>query len=307
MKRFAWIGMCIAVLGMGVAGCDWETGSDATNWSSAYNWVNFSGTYRGVGGGLLITDYTTTPSIPGVTNVYSTSQSGGTMPARETSASGRVSNGNIVPGSFMVTVGNNATLADTAKDGLLTGNGSGSVDYSGGTWSIKIDDAAADFDKANSITVSYSYTVSRDGTSSGGARPGSTGAIYSFNVTHRGQHLSFTDSNGATYTGVIGELRTASGAERGDEDSRYMPVDGDTMIATFEIAGRSAAGMGVRIVGSLQGTVAAGVFTNRRITGTWIEAGGKTGDINGQTATIPIVLTPEEEALAEGETETAAE
>jgi hypothetical protein len=178
MKRFALIGIGIALVAISMTGCSWETGSDAESWSSSYDWVNFSGVYRGVGGGLLVTDYSTTPSIPGVTNVYSKTESGGTMPIRGTSASGKVSNGNLVPGSVMITVGN-ATLSDIAKDGVLSGNGSGSVNYEGGTWSILIDPGFVDVDKANPIIVAYSYTVSRDGTASGGASPGSTASIRS--------------------------------------------------------------------------------------------------------------------------------
>jgi hypothetical protein len=308
MKRFALIGMWVAVLAVGIMGCNWETGEDATSWSSSYNWVNFSGSYRGVGGGLLVTDYTSTPTIPGVTNIYSATESGGSMPARGTKASGKVSHGSIVPGSVMITVGSNATLSDSTKDGQLGGDGTGGVDYEGGTWSIEIDAATVDFDKANSIKVSYSYIVSRDGSSSSGARPGSTGSIYSFQILHEGQHLTFTDNNGATYTGFISEIRSSSGAQNtdinqvgGDETANDtskltyyespLPANGDIIIATFECTGRSAALRNVKIVGTLHGAVAAGNFTSRRLDGTWIEMPGKTGDINGQTETIPITTT----------------
>ena len=71
MKRLAWIGLGVVALALGGAGCSWETGGDATSWSSDYNWVNFSGLYRSAAGGLLVTDYTTTPSTPGSTNLLS--------------------------------------------------------------------------------------------------------------------------------------------------------------------------------------------------------------------------------------------
>ena len=116
MKRFALIGMVMAALAAGLVGCEWSTGEDATSWSSAYDWVNFSGVYRGLGGGLLVTDYTTTPSIPGVTNVYTRTESGGTMPKQDTAASGSMSHRPVVPGSVMITVGN-ATLSDPATHG----------------------------------------------------------------------------------------------------------------------------------------------------------------------------------------------
>lgn len=307
MKRFALIGICVAALAAGLAGCNWETGNDATSWSSSYDWVNFSGVYRGIGGGLLVTDYTTTPSIPGVTNVYTASESGGTLPIRGISASGQVSHGAIVPGSFMITVGTIATLSDPGKAGVLTGNGTGTVNYEGGTWSFTLD--TFDPDKANSIHISYSYVVSRDGSSSGGAESGATRiSVYSFNVSQQGQNLTIIDNNGSTFSGKIGQIRSLSGAQNtdigqvaGDEEAQRakityyeseLPADGDVIVANFEASGISAAYVSVKIVGTFEGTVANGVFTSRQLDGTWIEVGGKTGDINAQTESIAIQNTP---------------
>ena len=309
MKRIAWAGLCAAALAMGVVGCDWDTGSDAESWSSTYNWVNFNGLYRGVGGGLLVTDYTTTPSIPGVTNVYSRTESGGTIPARGTTASGRVSNGSIVPGSFMVRVGSIATLSDPGKAGVLTGNGTGTVNYDGGTWAITIDTWS---DVPQSVSVSYSYTVTRDGTASSGAQSGATRVkIYSFNVQHNGQKLTIVDNNGSTYTGYIKQIRSASGAEatdiaqvvEGNKATYYesaLPANGDAVIASFECSGVSAAFVQVKVVVTLQGEVANGVFTSRRMDGTWIELGGKTGDINASTYEVAIQTATENTEGTEG-------
>lgn len=305
MKRFALIGMVMAAMAAGLVGCEWSTGDDATSWSSSFDWVNFSGVYRGIGGGLLVTDYTTTPSIPGVTNVYSVTESGGTMPKQVGAASGNMSHRPVIPGSVMISVGNNATLADPGKAGILTGNGSGTVNYEGGTWSIELDLAAIDWDKANPITVSYSYTVSTDGSSSGGAEPGSTRvSIYSFSVDQTGQNLSIVDNNGATFSGKISQIRSLSGAQNtditqvsNDEISQHakatyyeseLPADGDVIVASFEASGMSAAYIPVKIVGTFEGTVAAGVFASRQMDGTWIESGGKTGNINAQTESVAI-------------------
>lgn len=319
MKRIALIGMCAAAVALGLMGCEWTSTSDGESWSSAYDWVNFSGVYRGLGGGLLVTDYTTTPSIPGVTNTYSRTDSGGTLPARGTTASGKVSHGSIVPGSFMVNVGNIAQLSDPGKDGLLTGNGSGTVNYGGGTWAIEIDT----FSTVNqSISISYSYIVARDGSTAGGADSGATRfRIYSFNVVHQGQYLTVTDNNGATYTGRIKKMQSASGSqntditqvgtdeEANDRSAKYtyqespLPPDGDTIVASFECSGISKAGLSVRLLGTLQGTVAASIFTGRRMDGTWIELGGKTGDINAQTEAVSIqtVVVPVDGAEDTGE------
>ena len=99
-------------------------------------------------------------------------------------------------------------------------------------------------------------------------------------------------------------MRTASGTERSDEEGKFMPTDGDTMIASFECTGISGAMMQIKIVGTLQGTVASGVFTGRTLNGTWIELGGKTGDINGQTTSVAIAPVATTETATE---ETAAE
>ena len=317
MKRVVWLGFWVTVLAVGLVGCEWNTGDDAESWSSSFNWVNFSGVYRGAGGGLLVTDYTTTPSVPGSTNTFTRTESGGTLQPQKTSASGQVSHGNIIPGSFMVTVGNIATLADTAKDGILAGNGNGTVNYTGGTWSISLDTWSPSSQKIN---ISYSYAVSSDGSTGGGAQSGATGNIYSFNIVQQGQNLTITDNNGAVYQGRIKQMRSATGQQNtdipqgGDDEGRNdgrmakytyqespLPTDGDMIVANFECSGTSRAGMQVRIVGIFEGTVAAGVFTGRRMDGTWIEAGGKTGNINGQTVAVPIVVAPaaEEEATPE--------
>lgn len=308
MKRFALIGMALAASLAGLVGCDWDSGDDAESWSSAYDWVNFSGVYRGIGGGLLVTDYTTTPSIPGVTNVYSRTESGGTMAQQGTQASGKVSHRPLVPGSVMITVGNNATLSDPGKAGILTGNGTGTVNYEGGTWSISIDPALADWDHANPISVSYSYTVSSDGSSSSGAQSGATRvSIYSFNVNHSGQNVTLVDNNGATFSGKISQIRSVSGAQNtdipqvADDEQAHrakatyyeseLPADGDVIVASFEASGTSAAYVPVRIVGTFEGAVSASVFTSRQLDGTWIETGGKTGNINAQTESVAIQVT----------------
>lgn len=318
MKRFAWLGIGIALVTVGLVGCDWSTGNEATSWSSAYNWVNFSGTYRSAAGGLLVTDYTTTPATPGTpgsTNTLTVANE--TQPdfsAHSTVFAGKLKHSNIKPGSVKIDLkDNNGILWDSFSDdgnGVLSGGqGGGTVSYAAGSWTYSLKDGLDGPVFNGKVRASYSYFVSNSGTpgnDGSGARPGSTGYIYSFAVVHQGQHLTFTDNNGATYAGQIGEIRSASGAqntdigqvgadERGNDTARYtyyespLPENGDTMIATFECSGISAAMMQIKIVGSFQGTVASGVFTGRILTGTWIELGGKTGDINGQTTSIPIV------------------
>lgn len=312
MKRFALVGIGIALVAISITGCSWDTGSDAASWSSSYNWVSFSGVYRSAAGGLLVTDYTTTPGVPGSTNTIEVAdEAQPNFTPGQTVFFGALKNGNIVPGSVGITLGSTEGVVwDSLSDdgnGVLSGaQGAGTISYVSGSWTYKLNDGLSGPVFAGVVRANYSYQVSNSGSTGSGARPGSTGKIYSFSLVHQGQNLTLTDNNGAVYSGNISEIRSASGAQNtditqvGDNESandtgKYtyyespLPEDGDKIIATFEVSGVSAAAMSVRIVGTLQGSVAAGVFTGRTLNGTWIEIGGKTGDINGQTTSIPIV------------------
>ncbi len=311
MKRMALIGMCAAVAALGLMGCEWDTGSDAENWSSSYDWVNFSGVYRGASGGLLVTDYTTTPAIPGSTNVVTISNdSQGSFALGQTSFSGTLDHGNVVPGSVVITLYSNGgeALRSFSDDGNgVLGASEGTIQYVSGSWTIELS-ILSPVGTAGRIVAAYSYYVSNSGSAGSGAESGATRvSIYSFNIEHQGQHLTITDNNGSVYSGRIKKMQSASGyqntditqvgadEERNDRAAKYtyqessLPADGDTVVATFECTGISKAGMRVRIVGTLQGTVAASVFTGRVLNGTWIEIGGKTGNIYAQTTSVPVV------------------
>lgn len=298
MKRIFTIALCaVAAAGL-LAGCEWSTSSEHNDsWSDSYNWVNFSGTYRSASGGMLVTDYTSTPSTPGATNTYTSTESGGSLAAGSLSASGKASKHPIVPKSFTIQVGSDVTLADNDGTGTLSGSGgTGTVSYDAGTWSFTLADTQWASWKRN-ITIAYAYQVGNSGSSSG-TKSGSSGkAIYSFVVAQQGEKLTITDNNGAAYKGRIGELRSTSGVT----STNTMPRDGDVIVATFSTSGTSAAGKQVTITGTFQGNVASSVFTGRTMQGTWIEAGGKTGDINGTTTSVAIAPT------ASTETETTAE
>lgn len=296
MKKLLVFGVCVTVLGC-LLGCEWSSSGDGDSWSDSYNWVNFSGTYRNSLGGVLVTDYTTTPSTPGSTNKFKgTGKS--TLPKNASSAHGNTGkNQPVVPGTFSLTISGtdgSITMKDDGTGALVSsgGGGSGTITTSG-AWDFTL---AAGFavPEARSITFSYEYIVVNDGTSGSGITSGASGkTVYSFNIVHQGQNLTFTDNNGAVYTGYISSMNSSSGASN---NGAGLPENGDTVIATFKCSGNSAAGMHVTITGTLQGTVSGGVFTGRTITGTWIEGGGKTGDINGQTAAVTITVNTDEPA-----------
>lgn len=321
MKRIVLIGMCAAIAALGLMGCEWTSTSDGESWSSSYDWVNFSGVYRNAAGGLLVTDYTTTPGVPGSTNILTVSQdSQGSFGLGQSSFSGTLRNKNVVPGSLVITLyaNNGDALRSLADDGNgVLGSSEGTIQYVSGSWTIELNPLSP-APAAGRIVAAYSYYVSNVGASGSGARPGSTRfSIYSFNILHQGQHLTFTDNNGATYSGRIKKMQSASGSqntditqvgadeEGNDKSAKYtyqespLPTDGDTIVASFECSGISRAGMNVKIVGTLQGTVAARVFVGRTLNGSWIELGGKTGNISGQTTSIPVVSGGGEEGVGD--------
>lgn len=298
MKRILGIAMCAVVAAGLMAGCEWSTSSEHnSSWNDSYNWVNFSGTYRSAAGGMLVTDYTSTPSTPGATNTYTATESGGSLAGGSLSASGKASKHPIVPKSFTLQVGSDVSLADDGTGTLSGSGGTGTVSYDAGTWSFTLADTQWSQWKRN-ITISYAYQVGNSGSSSG-TKSGSSGkAIYSFVVAQQGEKLTITDNNGATYKGHISNLRSTSGMT----STNSMPRDGDVIVASFSTSGTSAAGKQVTITGTFQGNVASSVFTGRTMQGTWIEAGGKTGDINGTTTSVALPVVA---ATTETETTTA--
>ena len=100
MKRIFTFALCAVAAAALLTGCEWSSSSEHNeSWNDSYNWVNFSGTYRSAAGGILVTDYTSTPLVPGTTNNYNTTESGGTLPGGVTTGSGTTQKKPITPGS----------------------------------------------------------------------------------------------------------------------------------------------------------------------------------------------------------------
>jgi len=207
---------------------------------------------------------------------------------------------------------------DNGAKGSVTDNGSGQVSgyylnaipgphpaagtivYGNGQISIFFPDILG----LQNASVTVRYTVDTGaGSGSGSQTPGTTKIkIYSFNVFQEGEKLRIVDNNGSTYEGSFGSIRTTGGV---DQDTTFPTYNnGDQITAQFEAKGRSAANVAVQMVGNFSATI-AGVssssggatvsmrLTDRRIMGTWIESGGKTGDINGQSAPVAVSTTTE--------------
>jgi hypothetical protein len=194
----------------------------------------------------------------------------------------------INKGSLTIKAGG-FSLQDNGAGELLTGgDAKGTINYGTGSWSI---DLKVPLNPPSTITADYTYTVSGAG-GSGGAGSGASGAtIYSFSVQQQGQNLKIVDNNGKTYEGSFGSIRSTGGS---DQNNQSMPAVGDSVIGSFEASGVSAAGFHVDMVGTFQGVVSGDgsslALANRQMFGTWMEDGGRTGDINGESS--PVSITP---------------
>ena len=208
---------------------------------------------------------------PGVTNFVS---------------AGLLSSTPVLPGSLTIAIGSSYSVRDNGNGGL-TGSGlQGTIDYITGAWTI--DFFGNTVPQNTDIIASYNTTVAGTDIED---KPGTTGkTIYSFVVAQEGENLAITDNNGAVYRGGMGSVRSTSGA------AQTTPTVGDVIVAQFTATGVSAAGMTVTIAGNFQGVVAGGTsgfsLEDRQMLGTWIEDGGKTGDVKGVAPAVAISYTP---------------
>lgn len=302
--------MAVALV-LPLAGCDWTSNTDG-GFSSRYNFLNFSGVYRGVNGGLLVTDYSseiTTPDSEG--SVGSTNNVTFEVLAKgngsSTKFSGRLDQNNVIRGSISITaVGftftdadGNGTLLDSGDSGAF-----GNINYDTGQWTLDFNNNA--LANGADIVASYKYFIEAEpttpskGTGSGplgNATSGTTGAkIFAFTVEHFGNRITVIDNNGKEYRGSFGDIRTTSGVNQDNFGSDAQTISaGDSFIGTYSVEGISAAGKKVTMVGTFQGIIQSAIegratLDDRLMLGTWIEENGRTGNINGESSPIAITI-----------------
>ncbi|MEI8139969.1 MAG: hypothetical protein WCI03_08890 [bacterium] len=302
------------VIAMGVAlvGCEWGGSGDEGSWNDSSSIANFSGSYRG-SGGYLVSDYSTTASSTPITssggvtyNTY-TGEDGGNTGANRVSLSGKTSHGSVKPGSFTIIFGGVSGSAFDDGSGAMKGSyvlgptnfpvTGGHFEYDTGVWTLQF--AAPGLPVSQSISINYSAagaaTSSGSSSSSGSGASGGV-SIYAFNVQQSGNKISIVDNNGSVYSGSMGDVRTTGGLS--SSSTGGTPANGDQVIAPYSASGKSKSGMYVNLVGNFQGTVASVssvssvsgdsttiktsfALSDRVILGTWVEDGGKTGDIKG--------------------------
>jgi hypothetical protein len=273
-----------------LSGCEWSGGGGAQTYSGRYNFLNFSGVYRGINGGLLVTDYTKTGGNS--TNLV-TGETLATGNGSKTAFAGSLKGKSVLPGSLTISIPPIYTLNDTDGNGTMSitpglGGVAALVNYDTGAWSITLPFAVASGDKIQATYLSK-YSASEGG--SGGASGSSGKAIYSFNVEHFGNLIKLVDNNGSVYEGTFGDIRSTGGLNQNSTTGTV--VAGESFIGNFSVEGVSAANVKVKIVGTLNGKVGsvAGssfVLGSRTMTGNWVEQGGKVGDVSGIASDISI-------------------
>lgn len=310
----------VVLLGVGVAGvtgCEWGGGGQGSSgsWNDRYNFVNFSGYYR-ASGGYLVSSYSTTSATTSTETssgyVLYTGENGGTTGNNRVSFSGKTAHAGVKPGSVTIVFGGvSGSARDDGEGGMegsfvIGGTGGatnaavtgGSFEYDTGVWTLQV--ASPGMPVGQTITLNYSAAGGSTDDSTSGTSGASGVEIYAFTVQQTGNSIKIIDNNGSVYEGGMGDVRTTLGTplvkeEQGNDFPAFS--DGDQIMASFEASGKSAANVGVHIVGTLQGcanvvngssdanngTVTLSVYlSERRMFGTWIEDGGKTGEINGQ-------------------------
>jgi hypothetical protein len=204
--------------------------------------------------------------------------------------SGALSENDVEPGTAQFTTAG-FSLVDQG-DGTLTGSGvSGSINYATGSWSIDFGGFAPD--NGSRIICSYAYNLTTQATPATGSGSGSTGfELFSFTVNQTGEQLVLTDNTGRSYKGRMGSIRSTGGIDQDVDvsgETGAVAAVGDQVIGQFQASGVSPAGYEVKMTGVFQGVVGDGNQLAQRImTGTWTEAGGRSGDINGAASPIAI-------------------
>lgn len=278
------------------SGCEngWSFGGSSQNWNSSQGWVDFSGRYQpSIAGRWLVSDYSSSSSATSsVHEVLFTSNPGQTFYSGAVNVNGAV--GSTIVG-FVGDVGTfNVSAAGVVSAGTIAGV-SGNIALSTGAFGITIP-------VTQSTNVVFSITYAKSGSSLPGGTPPEGGiAISAFDVTQEGNTLRIIDNNGSIYEGNLGAYTTLGSTPTGDTTNGIAGHGGQTATVQYEVNGVSAAGMNVQMVGNLLAQVSQSVSIiggaatnivviqqtwNRFIRGTWLEQGGKSGNIDGQADPI---------------------
>lgn len=248
----ATFGLMAAIL----TGCEggWQFGGSAQNYNVG-DWKDVSGVYIGTAGKYLVSNYTGIGAVSSNT----VQETVGSTVGGQTVYSGSLSKTPVTAGTFSISIAGIASGHSSAA-GAITGTGlaatGSTVDFNTGFWTITLSAAPA----AGGVDIVATYNA--PGSNSSGA--GSSGVtISAFTIQQSGNQLIVTDNNGSVYKGTIGATSPAS------TNATYATYG-------YDVSGVSAAGFNVEMVGTFYTS-----STNSAMSGTWLEQGGKTGNIDG--------------------------
>ncbi len=306
----------LCTVGVFSTGCEWESSGSEGSWNDSMSWVNFSGLYRsGSGSRPLVSNFSLSSGGTGDTDP----ETGNEIEYPVAGQEGPLKSGPFVViddvidfqnrgaagwtlkrGSINITITGTSTgpvgsFTDNGS-GILAGtysqvpggpsfNGTGTVNYDTGAWSITLSGNDPFVQEAR---VAYTYVVLNDPDVSGGGGgtdedpPTSGDWVYTLQVVQTGNRLSFTDNRGFVWEGVLSSVTTPGG-----DDSGRSPGD---VVGTFEVKGVTDARY--KITGTFSGSyevvaqedgISYGQMTLRRIQGIWMEPTGN-GDLYGETS-----------------------
>jgi hypothetical protein len=258
-----------------LAGCEWTAGSGVDSWDDSGNWVDFSGSYKAADGNVLVRQFGA--GIAPTTNTAS-SELLASGDGSKTAFSGQTVYTPVRGSLTIFTAGGYrftdtaGTTADTVSLVVTPADGStGTFNYSTRAWALTF---PAPLASGTQIMGTYQYAVVIPIQGNHGK------AIYSFIVYQTGNKLQITDSNGATYEGTMGTVRTTGGKPIDINDSTAVPPTTGPVVAQFSATGVSQ-GYNVTLVGVLQGTLTAGTtLSGRSMKATFVEDAGNVADVS---------------------------
>ena len=141
-------------------GCEWTGTSDSDSWSSSYDAMNFSGTYRAVTTATKLSDTTTDKEETSETSFATIQEkASGAFGKGAQVFSGQTSYANIVPGSFQASSSAGYVWNDNGNGGLVfTDPNSGSSGESGGGSSSVVQKSEAVGTLSNSKSQAFDLT-----------------------------------------------------------------------------------------------------------------------------------------------------
>ena len=214
-------------------GCEWTGSSESDSWSSAYDAMNFSGTYRAVTTATSTSTSSETETNNGNTSTdgkfYTTSDSA-TFPGGAKVASGRTTKANIVPGSFQATAGK-FVWNDNGSGGLVFGGGS-----AGGSSGGNSNEKEGQLELGSTSVSKKNY----NGKLPGNLVPGSVSIRIGGSVAFQDNGNGTLDGSGVNGAGTVNygngtvQFSFSSIPPSGEivASFRYTVVEGETVITT---------------------------------------------------------------------------